>query len=156
MRDPGTYALVIALGVELHLHVGKIGMHDLLPGHYVYVGSAMGGLSGRLKRHLRSEKNLHWHIDYLLQQAAVTKIWYMIGRDKLECRWNAILRNLPGAAPSIPGFGASDCLCYSHLTYFLMPPPFILFKQSAEQKSLSQVYELNEFSFHRLRLGEHA
>ncbi|MFC1970726.1 DUF123 domain-containing protein [Chloroflexota bacterium] len=143
MREPGTYALVIVLGIELRLRIGKLGIFNLSPGYYVYVGSALGGLSGRLARHLRSEKNLHWHIDYLRQQAGVTEIWYAIGRDKLECKWNAILTNLPGAIPSVPGFGASDCRCFSHLTYFQVTPPFVLFKQIVEQETLPQVCQLD-------------
>lgn len=146
MRDSGTYTLVIALGVGLRLRIGKLGIHNFPPGYYVYVGSALGGLSCRLRRHLRSEKRLHWHIDYLLRQAAVAQIWYAMGPDRLECKWNVILRNLPGAAPSIPGFGASDCRCSSHLTYFRVTPPFGLFKQSLEQNNLPQVRQLNELS----------
>ena len=146
MRDPGTYALVIALEVGLRLRIGKLGIHNLPPGYYVYVGSALGGLAGRLRRHLRSEKRLHWHIDYLLRQAAVAQIWYAIGPDRLECKWTVILRNLPGATPSIPRFGASDCLCSSHLTHFQVTPPFSLFKHSLEQNNLPQVYQLNELN----------
>ena len=146
MRDRGTYALVIALGVGLRLRIGKLGIHNLPHGYYVYVGSALGGLASRLRRHLRSEQRLHWHIDYLLRQAAVAQIWYALGPDKLECKWNVILRNLPGATPSIPGFGASDCLCSSHLTHFQMTPPLGLFKHSLEQNNLPQVYQLNELN----------
>jgi len=70
------------LGVGLRLRIGKLGIHNLPHGYYVYVGSALGGLASRLRRHLRSEKRLHWHIDYLLRQAAVAQIWYAIGPDK--------------------------------------------------------------------------
>jgi Uri superfamily endonuclease len=153
MRGPGTYALAIALETKLCLRIGKLGMHNFLPGYYVYAGSAMRGLSGRLKRHLRSDKRLHWHIDYLLQQAAVTDIWYAIGPDKLECKWNVTLQDLPAAAPSVPGFGASDCRCSSHLTYFRVIPPFALFKQSLEQKNLPPVHQLNELDFSRMGLS---
>jgi len=146
MRDRGTYALVITLGVGLRLRIGKLGIHNLPHGYYVYVGSALGGLASRLRRHLRSEKRLHWHIDYLLRQAAVAQIWYAIGPDKLECKWNVILRNFPGATPSIPGFGASDCRCSSHLTHFQVTPPLELFKHSLEQNNLPQVYQLNELN----------
>jgi Uri superfamily endonuclease len=146
--------LVIALGVGLRLRIGKLGIHDLPPGYYVYVGSALGGLSSRLRRHLRSEKRFHWHIDYLLQQTTVAEIWYTIGPDRLECKWNAILRNLPEATPSILGFGASDCWCSSHLTYFRVIPPFGLFKQGLEKSKLPQVQRLNEFtSFNHIQLA---
>jgi Uri superfamily endonuclease len=137
---------VMFLGGRIHLRIGGLGIHSFPPGYYVYVGSALGGLSGRLRRHLRSEKRLHWHIDYLLQKAAVAQIWYAIGSDRLECKWNAILRNLPGATRSIPGFGASDCRCPSHLTYFRVSPPFGLFKKSLEQNKLPQVHRPNKMS----------
>jgi Uri superfamily endonuclease len=146
VRDSGTYALVIALKVGIRLRIGKLGIYNLPPGYYVYVGSALGGLSGRLRHHLRSEKRLHWHIDYLLRQAAVAQIWYAMGPDRLECKWNATLWNLPGATPSIPGFGASDCHCSTHLTHFRVAPPFGLFKQSLEQNNLPQVHRLKEVS----------
>jgi Uri superfamily endonuclease len=146
MRDSGTYALVITLEAGLRLRIGKLGIYNLPPGYYVYVGSALGGLSSRLRRHLRSEKRLHWHVDYLLQQAIVVQILYAMGPERLECKWNATIQNLPGAKPSIPGFGSSDCRCSSHLTYFQVAPPFGLFKQSLEQNNLPQVHRLNQFS----------
>ena len=74
MSDSGTYALVLVLEVELRLQAGKLGIHTFPPGYYIYTGSALGGLSGRLKHHLKLEKKLHWHIDYLLQGAPVTQI----------------------------------------------------------------------------------
>ena len=135
----------MTLEAGLCLEIGQSGIHNLPSGYYVYAGSALNGLSSRLKRHLRSEKRLHWHIDYLLQKAEITQIWYTLSPDKLECQWNAILSNLPGAAPSIYGFGASDCRCYSHLTYFQIIPSFDLFKHKSEQNNLPQVHHLNDF-----------
>ena len=146
MARGGTYALVITLKEGLRLRIGKLGIHDFPPGYYVYVGSALGGLHGRLKHHLKSEKRVHWHVDYLLQRAAVVQIWYALEEDRLECTWNAILAKLPGAAPIIAGFGASDCRCTSHLTHFRTTPPFDLFKQSLERHWLPQVHRLNELS----------
>jgi Uri superfamily endonuclease len=143
VRDSGTYALVIITETKISLRAGGLGTHRLPPGYYVYVGSALNGLSGRLKRHLRLEKKLHWHVDYLLQEAAVAQIWYTLGQDKLECRWNEIMMNLPGATSSIRGFGASDCPCFSHLTYFPAVPSFNLFKQKLRQRKLPQVYQLD-------------
>ena len=142
MSDGGTYALVIVLGIGVRLQAGKLGIHSLLPGYYVYIGSALGGLSGRLTRHLRLEKKLHWHIDYLLQEAMVAQIWYAFGQLRLECTWNAIVRGLPGAISSIPRFGTSDCRCASHLTYFPTVPSFNLFKQKLKQNGLPQANQL--------------
>lgn len=143
MNNSGTYALVIALGVGLRLRAGRLGIHSLIPGYYVYTGSALGGLSGRLRYHLKLKKRLHWHIDYLLQEAAIAQIWYALGQPRLECIWDAIVRGLPGAISSIPGFGASDCQCSSHLTYFPTIPSFNLFEQTLRQSKLPEVYRLD-------------
>jgi len=141
VRDGGTYALVIALDAGLKLRVGKLGVYSLQPGYYVYVGSALGRLSDRVRRHLRLEKRLHWHVDYLLQEASVVQVWYALGQDKLECVWNAIVKDLPGAESSIPGFGASDCKCSSHLAYFSDIPSFDLFRKRLKQNGLLPVYQ---------------
>ena len=130
----------------LRLRIGKLGIYDFPPGYYVYVGSALAGLHGRLKHHLKSEKRLHWHIDYLLQQATVVQIWCALGEDRLECIWNAILAELPEATPIIPGFGSSDCRCHTHLTHFLTTPSLSGFRQKLRQSNLPRVRRLNKMS----------
>ena len=52
-------------------------------GDYIYIGSAKGCLETRLQRHLRKEKRIFWHIDYLLenQKAKILQIWTI---DKKE------------------------------------------------------------------------
>lgn len=147
MRDRGTYALVIALQGGLRLRIGGLGIHSLPPGYYVYAGSALGGLSGRLRRHLRSEKRLHWHIDYLLTKAEIDQIWYSLGHNRLECTWNALLGDLPGAESPVPGFGASDCHCPSHLTRFPMMPPLDLFDQKLRQSNLPEIRRIDKPDF---------
>jgi len=143
----GTYVFVILSKDWLRLRIGKLGIHDFPPGYYVYVGSALAGLHGRLKHHLKSEKRLHWHIDYLLQQqATIAQIWCALGEDRLECTWNEILAELPGAAPIVPGFGSSDCRCYTHLTHFLTTPSLGDFRQKLRQRNLPQVSRLNKMS----------
>jgi Uri superfamily endonuclease len=139
--------LVIISKDWLRLQIGKLGIHDFLPGYYVYVGSALAGLHGRLRHHLKSEKRLHWHIDYLLQQAKVAQIWYSFGEERLECRWNEILAELPGAMPIVPGFGSSDCRCYTHLTHFLTTPSLDGFRQKLRQSNLPRMRRLNKMDF---------
>ena len=138
MPERGTYALVVFLNEKLRLRIGRLGVHDFPPGYYVYAGSALGGLSGRLKRHLKPEKRLHWHIDYLLQHAVISQIWYAQGEEKLECTWNALVSALPGAEPSVRGFGCSDCRCTTHLTYFPAVPPFDIFGHKLQENGLPQ------------------
>lgn len=138
--------MVIFSKYWLCLRIGKLGIHDFPPGYYVYIGSALGGVHGRLSHHLKSEKRLYWHIDYLLQQAKVVQIWCALGRDRLECTWNTILTELPGATPIIPGFGSSDCQCHTHLTHFLIRPSLTGFRQRLRQSNLPRVSRLNTLS----------
>ena len=59
--DKGSYALIMQLNSETHLAVGKLGEFDFHRGYYIYFGSGLGGLSARVNRHLRADKQLHWH-----------------------------------------------------------------------------------------------
>jgi len=125
----GTYSLLLSMWESQRLQIGKLGKFDFPRGWYVYTGSALGGLSARLKRHLRPEKRLHWHIDYLLQAADIEEVWYTQGTERLECTWNGMIAALPGARPYIRGFGSSDCRCHSHLTFFISRPSFDMFRK---------------------------
>jgi len=115
----GVYILILRLETPLTFQAGRLGRVALTAGCYAYVGSARGpgGLRARLARHLRPQKRLHWHIDYLTQRAAVTKIHWQVADEPLECRWAQRLLRLPGASAPAPGFGSSDCRagCPSHL-----------------------------------------
>lgn len=144
MRERGTYALVIAVQSGLRLRIGALGIQSLPPGYYVYVGSALGGLHNRLRHHLGRKKRLHWHIDYLLEKAEVAQVWYALGCNRLECTWNQMLRELPGVKSSVPGFGASDCRCSSHLTRFSTTPPLDLFDQELRQSNLPRIHRLEK------------
>ena len=81
-------------------------------GYYAYVGSAMNGLEARVNRHLRKDKKRHWHIDYLLEKATVTRVILAESERRNEC---AVAESLQGRFDSVPGFGCSDCQCRSHL-----------------------------------------
>jgi len=84
---PGTYCLWLQLETPLRIPVGRIGELSLPPGLYAYAGSALGpgGLQARAGRHLRAEKPLRWHIDWLTVRIPVAAIWYRTGRERLEC-----------------------------------------------------------------------
>lgn len=126
--DKGTYALLLALEKGATFTVGRLGIFFFLPGHYIYVGSALGGLLGRIKRHLKSGKKLRWHIDYLLEHARIIEAWYLISEERLECGWQQAVASMPGAQPAVAGFGSSDCRCNSHLIYFSSLPSFEVFR----------------------------
>ena len=112
-NHPGTYALLIVLTKPETLAVGKLGDLNLGKGSYCYVGSALRGLRARVARHLRREKKIRWHIDYLLERETVTGVLWIHSEERLECVIVGSLRD-QGLA-SVKGFGASDCRCPSHL-----------------------------------------
>lgn len=100
----GAYVLLVRLEVPLP---------PLLPGRYLYCGSAKGpgGLRARLGRHLRKGKALRWHVDRLTEAGVAEGAWVFPGGD--ECALVAALGHLP---MPWPGFGSSDCrVCRSHL-----------------------------------------
>ena len=111
----GSYALVLRLGRPCSLTIGKLGRFDFPGGHYLYFGSAQRGLEGRIRRHLRTDKKRHWHIDYLTAVAPVVEVWWAEGPKRMECRWAQTAAALPCAVVPAPGFGSSDCSCRSHL-----------------------------------------
>ena len=110
----GSYVLLIKVPGKQVITVGRLKAVHFPDGCYAYVGSAMGGFKSRLNRHIRKDKKLHWHIDYLLQTAAITSIILCQTEDRLEC---AIARALSRQFHSMPGFGSSDCKCPSHLFF---------------------------------------
>lgn len=114
-RDSGSYMLHLHLSEEREINVGKLGAHRFAPGHYLYVGSAMGRLSARTRRHLQRRKRFHWHIDYLRDAAAAARVYPVYAEKRLECEIAAALGEL--YPPAAAGFGSSDCGCFSHLFY---------------------------------------
>ena len=118
----GIYHLLIYLKQEREIIIGKLGKFSFPPGYYVYTGSALNGLANRIARHRRQKKRLHWHIDYLLQYAAIADVVTHITTERLECWYNDQIMRLPNARIIVPRFGASDCRCKTHLVYFPSKP----------------------------------
>ena len=114
-RVGGAYVLLIDLRESVVARVrGKRAM--LSPGRYLYCGSATGpgGLRGRIARHMRRGKAIHWHIDVLSEAGAVRGAWTFPGAN--ECDLVAALAHLP---MPVEGFGSSDCRrCRSHLLHW--------------------------------------
>ena len=110
----GSYALIIELAEEQAIAVGSFKILHFPGGYYAYVGSALGGVKSRLNHHLKQNKKLHWHIDYLLQRASISSIIICDSEDRIECN---IAQTLGQQFDSIPGFGSSDCKCPSHLFF---------------------------------------
>jgi sugar fermentation stimulation protein A len=115
VQDRGSYLLIVAVRRKTRLQAGGLGPRNFPKGYYVYVGSAMGGLSARLARHRRKTKKLHWHIDFLTAAADQVVPLPIRSSERLECRiaeaLSAVLEPGPG------GFGSSDCPCATHLFF---------------------------------------
>jgi Uri superfamily endonuclease len=123
----GTYVLALWLEAPADISIGRLGESRFPAGWYLYAGSAFGpgGLPARLTRHQRhfaSGKRAHWHVDYLRERTVWGGAWGSSAPQRLECTWAAALHHLPGARIVVPGFGASDCRCLSHLVHVLALP----------------------------------
>jgi Uri superfamily endonuclease len=135
----GSYILLIELATKKDIFVGRLGNVSFPKATYAYVGSAMNGLRARLARHLRREKKLHWHIDYLLKEAEVEEIILCQGDEKVEC---SLAQALSGKFQAVPGFGSSDCKCRSHL-YFASEKGRLKARIAEAVKQAGPAYEIS-------------
>ena len=110
----GSYILIIELPRDMEIQIGKLGRIKFQKGFYAYVGSAMNNLEKRIERHIRKEKKLFWHIDYLLENVHVREIIYTESSKREECK---LAKNLEKYFNPVRGFGSSDCKCNSHLFF---------------------------------------
>jgi Uri superfamily endonuclease len=115
--DTGSYALLMFNSRRSSIQVGALGEVEFKRGYYVYIGSAFGpgGVDARVRRHLRCDKKLHWHIDYLTRLAPVIQINYRKESVRREHEWALALCAQSQFQIPVPGFGSSDCNCVSHL-----------------------------------------
>jgi len=113
----GVYALEIHMDKDVKVKVGALGEIAFKEGTYVYVGSAQRNLEKRMQRHLRKQKRLFWHIDYLLNDdhAKIAKALLKEAGKTEEC---TIAQKLKIHGEPVAGFGCSDCQCQSHLLWF--------------------------------------
>ena len=109
-----SYQLFINLSQNIEIQIGKLSLFTFPKGTYVYTGSAKRNIDTRITRHLSEDKNLHWHIDYLLanKQTIIIKV---IKSELSECDLNGHVKGKIIAK----GFGSSDCKenCKSHLKF---------------------------------------
>lgn len=112
---PGSYVLFLRLIKDTRIKVGKLGTICFPAGLYAYVGSALGGWEGRVKRHLTGGATIHWHVDYLRAEALVEGVIVFESPERLECMINQAIARV--SLEVAPGFGSSDCGCSSHLHF---------------------------------------
>ena len=140
-EDKGTYIMIAFVAQMKCLEIGRLGIFEIVPGYYAYVGSAFGtgGLRARLSHHLESTAAPHWHIDYLLGVAEPVEIWCTTGNQKLEHYWSDVLERATVFRVPIPRFGSSDYhrSRASHLFYSKRLPSFRWFQQQLLDQSES-------------------
>lgn len=114
-RARGAYIILFRLDRDEDVMVGKLGAATFPQGTYAYVGSAMGGLEARVRRHLDGGGKKHWHIDHLIELSNDREAMLFPSRVDRECEINAMVSSLPGSRIVLKGFGSSDCRCPAHL-----------------------------------------
>jgi len=120
--NPGVYILCMRAPRSRDIVIGKRGtLHADENAIYLYIGSALNGLRSRLGRHLaRSGKNIHWHVDHLLQVLEIFRICYAITDERKECAISIEINQQSNIFKAIDGIGNSDCRsCPSHLYRYL-------------------------------------
>ncbi|MGD8917173.1 MAG: DNA/RNA nuclease SfsA [Syntrophobacterales bacterium] len=120
VKDRGSYLLVVKLLKRATIRAGRLPKSVFPAGYYLYVGSAMSGLSSRLARHRRKNKKVHWHIDYLTAEASGVLPLPIRSSKRQECEIAAALSSI--IQPFQKRFGSSDCECATHLFYSPMNP----------------------------------
>jgi sugar fermentation stimulation protein A len=106
---------VAFLPEDSEIGIGKLGTFSFPKGFYVYTGSALSSLKGRIGRHLGKDKKLKWHIDYFLEKAVSIAFVPIAASEREECEINS--KFLTEGEVVAKGFGSSDCSCISHLVH---------------------------------------
>ncbi len=120
----GTYVLIFRSESESSVRIGRLGILNVRPGYYLYVGSAFGsgGLSARVGRHALRRKTLRWHIDYLAKQLSLVGIFYSQDHERHEREWAYLINQIESVVVPMAGFGASDIPGESHLFFSTQKP----------------------------------
>ena len=131
LPKPGTYALILLASSEEDIRVGRLGLLQVKPGFYVYVGSAFGpgGVKARISHHKNISNHPRWHIDYLRAVTVIQEIWYTYDSVCREHQWAEILAGSRKALTPLGGFGSSDCGCESHLIFYHSHPSIKIFSR---------------------------
>lgn len=131
----GTYALVLVSRSQKNIRIGRCGVLPLIPGFYIYVGSAFGpgGLKARLKHHIKRTTTPRWHLDYLRRHTRVSEVWYTHDEVRRESDWVKVIADIPKIQIPLPGFGSSDSNALAHLFYLAHKPRFENFHEAVFQ-----------------------
>lgn len=120
LSDSGGYILLIQIDRHTTINVGSLGLLSVEPGYYIYVGSAMKGLTARLARHVRRQKTMRWHIDYLRKISVGIRTFPIRSPTRIELPLASDIGQI--YKPCFPGFGSSDSVLHTHLFYSRTDP----------------------------------
>ena len=119
--DSGVYCLVIECSSSTLIECRSFNNISFNKGYYYYAGSAQKNLSKRIERHIRKDKKIHWHIDYLSAHPNFEIKGVLIFKDKkksFECLLSKDLNDNFRLKAGALHFGNSDCdKCATHLYY---------------------------------------
>ncbi len=108
---PGVYVLVLNIRCNTIVSTRGSKSFRIDKGYYLYIGSARGrgGIRARVTRHLRKDKKLFWHIDYLLSNncVKVAGVYYKVLEKNIDLE-SIIAERLVEKLEYIEGFGCSD------------------------------------------------
>ncbi len=125
----GCYQLIMHLSEDSRFDIGRRKKLPFPAGFYVYTGSHQKSLDKRLARHVKRQKKMHWHIDYLTTRPAIAIREILIyPGSRAECRINREFMAFSGGEVLQPNFGNGDCRhhCDSHLIYLPELPEKLL------------------------------
>ena len=108
----GVYLLFLELEESKTVEIGALGEIKFQEGTYVYVGSAMNSVEKRLERHFSQVENLHWHVDYLTEEANPFDYFILPEKSEYE-EWLA--EKIGEFHEPVQDFGSSDSSEESHL-----------------------------------------
>ncbi len=121
----GTYLLEIHAVKPFEIKAKKFLGVKFPEGYYYYSGSAQKNYEGRLQRHIKPFKRIHWHIDHLttVPTNKITRIFLFENAPReTECRIVQDLIARFSLSEEFKGFGNSDCkTCGTHLLYSEKP-----------------------------------
>ena len=110
------YAIHLKISEKKLVQIGSLGTFEFPIGTYIYVGSAKKNIKARITRHIKKEKPLRWHFDYIRPHGEIVKVETF--DDSLdECNRCKQIKEKYQAHELIKGFGSSDCNCKAHLLY---------------------------------------
>ncbi len=128
----GTYILIVRVEQAIHVTLGRLGDFELVPGYYLYVGSACGegGIRDQIDLYRQFPHEPTSHVDILLSHAELVEVWYSESNRRLAGEWAELLATVPGLRQPLRRFGSSEYhrSHINHLFYSKKAPRFQWFR----------------------------